>query len=450
MEKNSYKNSEFKKWLDILQQESWQLELIISGFSVFGLISALDYIKSFKPHLTHTNIGLKILSTFAILSVTVLIINLVIHVIFRGLWIGAIGLRYVSGEIDYKSLNYTSKFRLYLQKKVGSFDKYIQQLEKYCSIMFAISFLLIFYILSVFIFLGIFILFGYFGMKLIDYPTFSLLYVPVFLTYLFGLLLVFIDFVTQGFLKRHSWLSKIYYPFYIFFNFIGLSFIYRPLVYNFLDHKFGKRLALFLIPFYLGIMIVSSLYYNHSNYLPDFKNTKIKNYNNANGRVGLHFNYMDALEENDLVKNIAIESKIINTNYLYIFIAHTPNLEELIYTSCETLKPEKDKRGLRSKIGTRNLRFTPKDGENLERFHNCFKTVVLTTIDSTSVSPDYIVSKNKKEQLGYETYIDISNLSKGKHILTATLNSKRKAKKDEEAKWEKTTYVKIPFWYYPK
>jgi hypothetical protein len=29
----------FKQWLEKLQQESWQLELLISGFALFGIYS---------------------------------------------------------------------------------------------------------------------------------------------------------------------------------------------------------------------------------------------------------------------------------------------------------------------------------------------------------------------------------------------------------------------------
>ena len=39
--KNDYKDSKFQKLLNKLQQESWQLELLISGFAIFGLISSL-------------------------------------------------------------------------------------------------------------------------------------------------------------------------------------------------------------------------------------------------------------------------------------------------------------------------------------------------------------------------------------------------------------------------
>jgi hypothetical protein len=55
-----------------------------------------------------------------------------LHVVLRGLWIGALGLRYVSGDIDYEQLKYSPKFTKYLSKKIGSFDKYIATLENYC------------------------------------------------------------------------------------------------------------------------------------------------------------------------------------------------------------------------------------------------------------------------------------------------------------------------------
>ncbi len=46
MDKN--KNKSFVKWLEILQQESWQLELLISGFAIFLLASAYDQLDSFE------------------------------------------------------------------------------------------------------------------------------------------------------------------------------------------------------------------------------------------------------------------------------------------------------------------------------------------------------------------------------------------------------------------
>jgi len=38
----------FQKLLEKLQEESWQLELLISGFAIFGLMSAYPEIKNFS------------------------------------------------------------------------------------------------------------------------------------------------------------------------------------------------------------------------------------------------------------------------------------------------------------------------------------------------------------------------------------------------------------------
>ena len=67
-----------------------------------------------------------------------IILNLIIHVVLRSLWIGALGLRYISGDIDIEKLNYSKRFTNYLKKKIGSFDDYIEKLEKLCSVIFAI------------------------------------------------------------------------------------------------------------------------------------------------------------------------------------------------------------------------------------------------------------------------------------------------------------------------
>jgi len=83
---------------------------------------------------------------------TIFFINLLIHVILRGLWIGAIGLRYVSQDIDYNSLDYSTRFTQYLRKQVGDYDDFIERLERFCSILFAYTFLLFLLLLSLLLF----------------------------------------------------------------------------------------------------------------------------------------------------------------------------------------------------------------------------------------------------------------------------------------------------------
>ena len=146
---NNPQDIKFKNWLDILQQESWQLELIISGFAIFGLFAIKEPI---QINVLEAEIQRNIYASFLwqglMMSWLIITFNLVIHVVLRGLWIGAIGLRYVSADIDYEKLNYSKKFTRHLQKRIGSFDNYVATLEKYCSIVFAVTFLLVFYLMG--------------------------------------------------------------------------------------------------------------------------------------------------------------------------------------------------------------------------------------------------------------------------------------------------------------
>ena len=106
-----YKKPEFKELLKRLQEESWQLELLISGFAIFGLASVFPIIqlKVLDAQFSQ-QIYAFVIYSILYASCAILIFNLMLHVLLRGLWIGALGLRYVSGDIDYDSLKYSPKF----------------------------------------------------------------------------------------------------------------------------------------------------------------------------------------------------------------------------------------------------------------------------------------------------------------------------------------------------
>lgn len=433
-----YKDSKFKNWLEQLQQESWQLELIISGFAIYGLLMAFDPLLVLaKEGENQQHIYQLVLALVALISCAILLFNLILHVILRGLWIGALGLRYVSGDIEYDRLKYSKLFRNYLEKRIGSFDKYIASLEDYCSVLFAISFLLIFYTLSIFIFVIVLVSIANFMIEsgrpwLKTTGIISLLFVVL------GGLLTFVDFISQGLLKRFKWVSRFYFPFYWIFSFITLSFLYRPLVYNFLDNRFGKRLSFLLVPMYAFVVFLVSLEMRASNYLsPEANSNEI----HADYR-----NYEDQLSAPDRFMRIAtIPSKVIETKYLKIFIAHSENLENQILAYNPSLKPEKDKRGLsaNSIFSDDTYNYSGQDRKNRLAFVRTFNEMYSLGIDSLRMDSDFVVTQNQKGQLGFETYADISSLDQGRHQLK--ILRKRIKEKDTIT----LRVLSVPFWYYP-
>lgn len=442
-----YNSSVFKDLLDKLQQESWQLELLISGFAIFGLFSATSHIDVKFDIAEHDKRLVDTLLWFAAkVCCWILICNLLIHVVLRGLWIGALGLRYVSGEIDYEELNYSPKFTKFLQKRIGSFDKYIATLEDYCSILFAISFLFIFYFLASFAFIVLILIIVFIFMdndangtleQTLDWIGISLI-----LFSMLGMFLTFIDFLTQGWLKKKKWTTAIYFPFYRIFSFVTLSFLYRPLVHNFLDNKFGKRLSLILVPVYLGILYFSSMKYQDSNYLSLERN--------SSGYFANSGNYEDQLKNNnDFVNRVAIPSKVITDNYLKVFVKFNDKVEDRIFSYNPGLKPKDDQRGLKSTVVFTNSGLTRKERKKRDslrlEYYKTFNDLYKLYIDNKLYESSFIASGNKIKGLGFETYLDIDTLKNGKHILKVNRNYINKKKDTVQL-----TEARIPFWKFHK
>ena len=437
---SNHDNPAFKKLLQKLQEESWQLELLISGFAIFGLFSAWEPLELLIREANNNDQNYYQLAlVFLRISCAILLFNLLLHVILRGLWIGALGLRYVSGDIDYEKLNYSEKFTNYLKKRIGSFDKYIATLENYCSIIFAISFLLIFYVLAfAFTMIVITLIANYLlGSDSIPKWVSRGLGIPLILFIVFGMLLTFIDFLTQGFLKKKKWISKIYFPFYWVFSFVTLSFLYRPLVYNFLDNKFGKRISFMLFPIYVGIFVLTSIEDRRSNYIDELKNSN-SYYSNNN-------NYEDMLnEEGKFIKTAAVSSKVIRDPYLKVFMTYSDAIEDRIFSRNESLKPEKDKRGLYSDIVFVSSGIK-KNKDSLRKVYlKTFNDTYKVVIDSVQYKSDFILGESNtiESEFGFETYIDIKNLSEGKHLLKL----QRDAYKEKDT--TTVTFRTIPFWYF--
>jgi len=432
-----------KKLLDRLQEDSWQLELLVSGFTIFGLFYALDPVQNAFRIALHEDDILKDVYQTVFTAILILIFNLIIHVILRSLWIGALGVRYVSGEVKIDNLNYSERFTNYLNKKIGSFDDYIEKLEKLCSIIFAISFLLIFYVTAIFVVLHLVKYIASFGsdsasifLRIFVFATQALL--------LIGAVLTFFDYITQGLLKKNKWIATIYFPFYWVFSYLTLSFLYRPLYYNLIDNRFGRRVSLLLLPFYFSVLFISNLYKEQSRII-SFDSVK------ANAIISKSGNYEDLVEKNDLfISVLTIQSKIITDPYIKVKIPLTNTIEDHIFEFNESLKPEKDKRGYKSyffvDVGERKTNSSlikTMDSLHME-YIKTFQKIYSIKIDSIPYKSDFVIVEDndkKNSGIGFETYIGINNLAEGKHLL---IYSRYKHSTRDSI----ITIRKIPFWYY--
>ncbi len=439
MENIQNKNS-FKKLLDRLQEDSWQLELLVSGFTIFGLLHAFEPVENAFHTALYKGDIFKDVFQVLLMAIFISILNLIIHLVIRSLWIGALGVRYISGEVEIDKLNYSKKFTNYLNKKVGSFDNYIENLEKLSSVIFAISFLLIFYVDSIFIILNILSYIEILNND--DSPIFIkvFFYIIQFLL-VTGAALTFFDYLTQGLLKRNRIIANLYFPFYWVFSFLTLSFLYRPLYYNLIDNKFGRRISFFLFPFYFSVLFLVNTYKDDSGFI-------MYNYTASNSIRAEKKNYQDLIDKNKLfISILSIQSKVITEPYINVKIPLTKGIEKNILEFNTRLKQYQNDNIYKNYTFRSNSLSIPEkkraDSLHLE-FVKTFQKVYVLKIDSIEYKPDFVIYTDidkKNNLIGLETYIGTKNLAEGKHTLTYS----RYKHPDTDSI---ITIKKIPFWYY--
>lgn len=436
---NQPQSNRYTEILDELQLQSWQLELVISGFAIFGLFAVLDPIFDWFTQLSLQGFWKGRLLIIAVYLACILtIINLIVHVLLRALWIGAVGVRSVSGEIDFSALRFSEPITAHLKNKIGSFDTFIEKLENYSSVIFGLSFLIVFMTLGIFtlfvLFLSALEYIGSFGLGETSQTILSTVFSVFFLV---SMAIIFIDFVTRGWFKKKG--GRFYLLFYRITSILTLSVLYRPLLYNFWDNPFGKKLMFWLIPVYIFGVYFGSANYVYTHYL--------SYHEEATDKFALRRNYVDMVAETgDFIGYAAIPSKTIESNFLELTMPHGGFLERMMFEYDPLLKPKK------SRIGFHNLLSS--------YFHWSFGTYEVTlqeditfinavnrafrvSIDSVPIQEEFIVAMEKNESYTFKKMIPLSKFKEGKHVLSIQRYM------DKNDSTLVAPYATIPFWYFP-
>ena len=249
-----------------------------------------------------------------------------------------------------------------------------------------------------------------------------------------------LDFLTLGWFKKKKYLAVVYYPIYRVFSVLMLSFMYRPMVYNFLDDRFGKRLLWSLVPIYAVIIFLATLENRESNFI-NIERTSGPSF--ADQR-----NYESMLTDRTVFARIAtIPAKVITDPFLKVFVVHTENVENYLIRWNQGLEPDEDLRGLKSQINFTGNTLNPfrsaRRRDSLRReFVNTFNNTYRLRIDTTVVRAQFVATTNQRKKLGFESYVSLDSIPEGKHVLYIERPSVQKGD---------TVYsrrVSIPFWYY--
>ena len=439
---------QISSWLRKLEQESWQLELLVSGFTIFLLLSAYGGISSYQEGFEFHHEGEGIFYRITVLllyvfstCILVLIVNLILHLTFRGFWIGAIGLRSVGASTDFEKLHYSEFFTKKLKHKVISMDSLIVNLDKVCSMVFSFTFLIIFLFISLFLFLLIFTTYQLILLFIADHsPSWlgtSLEYFSLVtsLAFMIAGLVYLIDSLSLGIVKKSRRLRPVYYPLYVLMSTITLSFLYRTIYYNIITKFPLAYTRLVLVGYLLIIVFIPFFTFDDYRYFPDNETA-----------YSLTSQYYDDLREDGVfIRKASIPSMTLSDQYLKLFVRYNPRDNPAIEKHCPEFKPAKQ---TRFKHG---ISFT-KDGLTLstpkvEETHpvellNCLQSFYQLKIDNRTVDARQVMfyTHPNQDEKGIMMLIDAQNLDDGLHFIQLAKQSL------SDSVLQIEDYASIQFW----
>jgi hypothetical protein len=422
------KQDKLKDWLQNLARESWQLELLVSAFTIFLLVQASDsfseFIRSmpFRYNIQDAFLALGFVF-MAILGVSlrILTFSLITHLLMRGFWIGAIGLRSVQPDIDFRDFNYSEFFRQKLENKVMKLDDLVVRLDEICSVIFAFSFLLISLLISIALFIvtaGVIAIIGQY-MASLGGPVFAsvaevISNILAFL-YMIGGLIYAIDYISLGFFKKFRVLSKIYYPFYFFFSLITLSFISRSIYYHMI-RKFSKRNIRLIYLLVLGLLIgFVAIDYDQYQYYSDTSDEHV-----VRGNM-----FDDMRSEKAYIQKISVPSMKAEGPFVPLFVRYLPSDNAIISSACpEIIPPKKDgfNFGLTIRTQQRGIEVIDEElakGNDVELLHCLAKIHEILINGKPMEYPKYYYHRHAGTgQAGLLYIIPQEKLTTGENLLT--------------------------------
>ena len=396
-EKQTTKPKEEKtpRWLKTIQLNSWEAELLISALVLYTLFQIPDYLEQWA--LQSFERGSLLHRLFRIIEKAIRLLSLgyILHILVRGVWVASVGLSYVFPKgIDQRSLKFKGKFNKELNKS-GSLVKMVLRLEQLSSIIYGISFIFFGTLIGFASFIFSFILFFELITPLMNENAYLGGVIGIFILFYFLLtILVFIDFLTNGYFRRKNWSADWFYYVAFFFRIVTLSFLYRRSLLVLISNTKGWKS--FLIPFTVLGVVIGFLWVDNK-----LKENEQDRYyiSSANGDYN-SVNY-ENMRSSDSFLVSTIQSDIIHDNTLRIFLKDIGAFGGIHIFEGKT----------------RNK--TKWDGLSSDSISLYFNKRLLVKIDDTPIKKIswFKTQHPVTSEFGFTSFVDITDFEHGAHFL---------------------------------
>jgi hypothetical protein len=404
----------------MLEAESWQAELIISGIALFGsalLPAQIERLINF----TLTTVQVEDYSLFYFLyiilyfSAYLVIAGFVLHFVLRAFWVGLVGFNSVfPGTINTENDSYYSKYFL---KKVAedlplNSNVIIRNLDNFCSVIFAIVGVFIMVMLAFVIDVGVL-----YAFKLLLHsflPTVSSKYLYLIVIVIFYAFIISILIFNLGRLKKSETAQLWYYRIFSTFNRVFLHLFYRPTQYisfsiitNIDYKKYSKYVIIMSIISGIStapIVFDSNLMYFAEN---SFGNhLYMSSFDRPDKMIPTHYENME-LSDDQPIFSAVLENDIIRGQQFKVFVPIFHN-EKMLYESCieeEEVPEDYDKEAKRR--------------WQQMKVNKCYTAYHQFYINDRPIEPNSSIRMNHPNQgeAGMLFYLPSQQLSSGQQLL---------------------------------
>jgi hypothetical protein len=394
------------KWLKNIQENSWELELLISGGAIFSLFQLDDILIKVGTEAAILTgfLGMVYLVLVGFFALKFLTLGFFLHLCFRAYWLCLLCVNYAyPNGINHQKNNIQKPFKNSVLENNNIQDKIIKT-NRYASLIIFASILGVFILVSIIIILLLF-----FIIVNINLSNKTILSEIIGWGSLSITLLYILDVLLLNGLRKIKYFSYILFPFFWLFDLISLRWFYRSAFVLFASNVNKKRFVIVCIPFLLISFVISYLSIYKAVYMPNlFDQREYNSQLTDNYATNYNLEYKDE-QSPEKWYPISVSSKIQKGNYVEVFIPYSMGYDARI-----------KKLPLSDSLKT------------LER-------IIEVKIDSVEIKNfSWFSSSAKNGYAGVMAMIPIRQFDNGEHTLFITIGEK--VDKDNMSQFV------IPFW----
>jgi hypothetical protein len=417
-------------WLQRLKDESWEAELLVSAIAIFGtfqLFGVADwatnkFINILDPNQYLAGYGIVFIGLFAI---CILASMFVIHFFLRAYWIGLVGLNSVFSDYSIEDSVYS---KIYTEKMLSILPKLtdsIKKVDELCSVIFSAAFtFLLMYAYMAFLASVYLVVFN----LLSDFVPTLILLIPLalFLIVLVGQMIISIVANLKN-NKEKEKLQILSFKVAKFGSIMMLGPLYRSVLQVTMifgsNFKKNKALAYLMFSFLIVGMPLAVYQMNKTN-IPYLIKSGMGIESDA---LKVNPNYYQSENSNNaFLLTPEIQSDIINTKVVKVFIPIFDNEKKLRETTCDPYVADDSK----SKLEQRK--------EARLNSLNCYHQYNMIYLNDKKTVVDYLkYTHPRTNQFGVIAYIPLTDSVLGLNRVTI----KKEYDADNIKEWS------IPFYY---